>query len=570
MKQADIIRLLRAIVQTKEGRFGQHIVTGDYSIGGEVNDRVLIAGVYNTFNQMPGAHFSLAQFKDLIREAWSKKLVSISTPKAIATTGFITIDEHLIKDSRLVIKVPGKYGKSEWYSLDIEPAQKALLERQPTPVATTGAPTNWKPMPEPGPSKKNAPILPAALPGAIKFPLTANDQFLDAMIRHQVYLLRLSKGTQNKVIDLLRKNDKELRDRIRAAFQDPWKVQTITPAARQRLVILRDYLNSARGKTWDDVNKIWLEDIMSIANRQPELLAGMLKTVSPVQLDFILPAPEMLETLVTHTPFEGRILHEWAASMKATEIKRIEDQIQIGMVQGETVDQIARRVVGSFELGGVDGVTEMSRRNATAITRTAINSIANAVNRAFFIQNKQYFQGERFVATLDSRTTPRCRAMDGKVFPVGEGPIPPLHWNCRSIRVVTLDGEALGMRPARNFTEQSLLREFTDEEGIDSVTFRDGLPRGYKGAFDKFVQKRTRELTGQVAADVDYGTWLARQPKQFQDDILGVTKGALFRTGKLPLDRFLDSQLNELSLDELARLHADVFRAAGLNPADFL
>lgn len=251
-------------------------------------------------------------------------------------------------------------------------------------------------------------------------------------------------------------------------------------------------------------------------------------------------------------------------------MSKIEDQIKIGMVQGEGSEQLARRVVGSFELAGVDGVTEVTRRNAAAITRTAVNAIMNAVNRDFFNTNAALFKGERYVATLDSRTTPICRALDGKVFPVGEGPIPPLHWNCRSIRVPTLDGEALGSRPARNFTQEGLLREFTSQEGLDPVTDRDALPRGYKGTFDKFIQKRMRELTGQVAADVNYEQWLRRQPAQFQEDILGKTKAQLFRTGRLPLDKFVDGQYNELSLHELATLHADVFRAAGLNPEAFL
>jgi hypothetical protein len=36
----------------------------------------------------------------------------------------------------------------------------------------------------------------------------------------------------------------------------------------------------------------------------------------------------------------------------------------------------------------------------------------------------------RFLATLDSKTTVQCAANDGKTFPVGEGPMPPLHANC--------------------------------------------------------------------------------------------------------------------------------------------
>ena len=81
---------------------------------------------------------------------------------------------------------------------------------------------------------------------------------------------------------------------------------------------------------------------------------------------------------------------------------------------------------------------------------------------------------------------------------------------------------------------------------------------------------RTRELIGRVPAKVDYQTWLGRQSATFQDDVLGVTKGRLFRRGNLPLDRFVDANDLEKTLTELARSDADAFIAAGLDPEDFL
>jgi hypothetical protein len=55
----------------------------------------------------------------------------------------------------------------------------------------------------------------------------------------------------------------------------------------------------------------------------------------------------------------------------------------------------------------------------------------------------------------------------------------------------------------------------------------------------------------------------------FQEDVLGVTKAKLFRDGKLPLDRFVDRNGNELTLKDLAKKHADAFVAAGLDPTKY-
>jgi hypothetical protein len=91
-----------------------------------------------------------------------------------------------------------------------------------------------------------------------------------------------------------------------------------------------------------------------------------------------------------------------------------------------------------------------------------------------------------------------------------------------------------------------------------------------KGEFDKFSRKRIRELTGQVPATTSYQTWLKSQSKEFQEDVLGKTKAKLFRDGKLQLDKFVTRNGTELTLSQLAKKHADAFRAAGLNPEDFI
>jgi hypothetical protein len=185
-------------------------------------------------------------------------------------------------------------------------------------------------------------------------------------------------------------------------------------------------------------------------------------------------------------------------------------------------------------------------------------------------ENADLFTEEQFVATLDARTTPVCRANDGQRFPLGKGPRPPLHFGCRSLRVPVLDGELLGQRPSKPVTERLLLREFAKERGIDAPSTRDGLPHGSKGAFDDFSRRRVRELTGTVPAKTTYQAWLKGQSTAFQDDVLGKTKARLFRDGGLTLDKFVNRAGDELTIRDLARRHKEAFKAAGLDPEGFL
>jgi len=72
-------------------------------------------------------------------------------------------------------------------------------------------------------------------------------------------------------------------------------------------------------------------------------------------------------------------------------------------------------------------------------------------------------------------------------------------------------------------------------------------------------------MDGQVAAGVNYGQWLKRQPVAVQNEVLGVQKAKLFRKGDLSIDKFVDSRGNAYTLDELRRRESAAFEKAGLS-----
>lgn len=75
-----------------------------------------------------------------------------------------------------------------------------------------------------------------------------------------------------------------------------------------------------------------------------------------------------------------------------------------------------------------------------------------------------------------------------------------------------------------------------------------------------------RELTGTTPARTTYQSWLTGQSAAFQNDILGPTRGALFRRGGLKLDRFVEFDGTELTLAQLASRNTNAFLRAGLDP----
>jgi hypothetical protein len=402
-------------------------------------------------------------------------------------------------------------------------------------------------------------------------PQTAAELFLDALIRHQIGLVRSAGGYRRRVFELLDAVEGDLRRQITARVRAGAGVRG--RGALRRLERLLEEVAAIRRTPWREVGTFLREQLRELAEREPGFMSAALRTVVPVSVVPVLPDASRLRAIVSTEAFQGAVLQEHLSRLAAADVRRIQDQIRIGLAQGESGPQVARRIVGTVRLRGRNGVTEVTRRHAATIVRTATSAIASKASREFSLANAELFTEDLFVATLDSKTTPICRSLDGERFPIEQAfPDLPLHYGERSRRVPSPDPEALGKRPMKPTTERMLLREFAEAEGIEPVSKRSRLPRGYKGRFDQFSRRRVRELVGRVPAKVDYETFLRRQPASFVDDpeILGPTRGRLFRRGGLSLDAFVERPSGRLiTLDELAQTEAAAFRAAGLDPEDF-
>ncbi len=398
-------------------------------------------------------------------------------------------------------------------------------------------------------------------------PKTANEEFLDAMLRHQTYLLRYAGNVRNMMLGVLARTEEDINDKIRSRLHNNQGLTT--PTELRRLQALMDSIRRVREPAWEEANSLLREHMIALSLAENVSLANMVTVTLPVAIDVLMPSDRLLRSIAIARPFQGQILADWAASMEADDLRRIHNSIQLGMTAGEDMATIARRVVGTGVLDFEDGTMQMTRNQVQAVVRTAVQHIANHSRTAWFLENADVVELERFVATLDSRTTPVCRANDGKQYKLGKGPVPPLHWQCRSLRVALFNGVLLGERPAKPFVERELVAQYSRDNGLGNISSRSDLPYGTKGSYDKWARGRMRDLIGPVPADTTYSTWLRGQSRVFQEDTLGIAKAKLFREGGLQLDRFVDRNGNELTLKQLAVKEREAFIAAGLDPGVF-
>ncbi len=191
--------------------------------------------------------------------------------------------------------------------------------------------------------------------------------------------------------------------------------------------------------------------------------------------------------------------------------------IMQGLVNGETPEQIIRRVTGTGPRFR-NGVIEQTGNEITANVHTAVTHTKDGVYQATFKLNKDVVKLESWTAILDDGTCPICAGLDGTTFPVGEGRFPPEHPYCRCIRIpVVKSAKELGVK------------------GLDPIM--------------------RNSLDGRVPVKTGFSTWLKGQPRHVQEDILGVTKASLFRKGTFSLGEFSSTRGKGriLTLDDLAK-----------------
>lgn len=346
----------------------------------------------------------------------------------------------------------------------------------------------------------------------------------DATLRHAVLFERLKAGEIKKILPFLRAIEKDVRERLTR--------DTLTDLSRARLNALLDDVEKSIATILKRWEKAFVGDLRAIANSEAAFQGRALKAV--VGMDTTLPSSQQLMAAVYAIPLTG-----WGSSSKGGVLVRdalkqyseaqqqaIVGAIRQGYYEGATNNQILQRIRGTRKNRFNDGVIAYSKRQNEALVRTSLAHASSVARSATLEQNG--VERWQWVSTLDSRTTPICQALDGKIFKVGEKTPPPEHWNCRSTAVPVLDEEY----------------DYLDK----------GATRASKD--------------GPVPATETYYSWLKGQPASFQDKAIGPVRGKLLREGGLSADRFARMQISRnyqpLTLAEMQKLEPLAFKRAGI------
>lgn len=365
---------------------------------------------------------------------------------------------------------------------------------------------------------------------AVDKPFTVNEQLAHRSIRHALYVERLKNSESRRILAFLGRDVfPDLTEKIGGRWMNIVGTGRGINFADRRILELRrsirSILDGGMLRAYEMVERR-LQDIAATeaeyqVSALKQTLAAPLKVAMTegalsVPFDFVAPSPAMLKTIVTARPFQGAILGDWFKSLSMVTADRIDRDIKMCLVEGESVDQLVRRVRGSSELAFGDGSLRQVRARVEALVRTAVGHVSNETREASYAENSDVVKGVQIVATLDTSTCEQCAGLDGEILEPGSGRRPPFHFGCRC-------------------TTAPVLKSWKEL----------GIPL-------KDIDAGTRaSMDGQVPASMTYGEWLKTQTQDVQDDALGPARAELFRNGKAGLDEFTDDRGRLLTLAQL-------------------
>jgi SPP1 gp7 family putative phage head morphogenesis protein len=394
----------------------------------------------------------------------------------------------------------------------------------------------------------------------------------EALYRNAIDLNRFSNSVARRIINAYNDIIIDAVNQLRTIDELAAPVK----AARLRAILaqLKDSLGTWAG----DATEITATELQGIAQLQSEFVADQLRralpagardavrtveispqfaqsvvTTDPTQLNVVALSDDLFAAVqgapatfnltaaqgATITLPNGEVVTKAFRGIAVDQAERFSQVVRQGLLTGEPTPAIAKRLIGSLQFGeeaktvkqliAAGGqATAVADNQVIALVRTSINQVANTASQQVYEANPDITSKYRYVATLDTRTSAICRALDGQQFEYGKGPTPPQHFNCRSTTVPVIDYKALGFTPP---------------------------PAGTRASAD-----------GQVPVNTTYGKWLYdKMPGESKADVLARQQQAL--GSKAPYFRRLadkygaDAAIAKLVRDDGSELTLDQLRA---------
>lgn len=341
------------------------------------------------------------------------------------------------------------------------------------------------------------------------------EQFAESIRKRGINLLRFDAHLRQQVLKLLVDLESALVGRL--------VTSDLSPFQTKRLSALLDWAAESIATHFDRIDARVQPELRGLSAAEGVAVAKYLKEAISDVVAVNAPSATLLKKLADETLVRGAPATEWWSRQAETTRERFTDMLRTGMARGDTNQQFVQALRGTKAMGFKDGIMELTRRDADAIVRTSVQAVANNARAALFEDNDDVLNGYVYHAVLDGRTTVQCAVLDGKKWDFKGRPVghdkrfvrPPIHWRCRSTLLPWIKSwKELGLK------------------------------------IDELSESTRSSMDGQVKVE-NFESWLDTKPKEFQDELLGKGKAALWRAGKIGFSDLIDQTGRPLTLEEL-------------------
>lgn len=302
------------------------------------------------------------------------------------------------------------------------------------------------------------------------------EKFANDLIRHELAAQKLNAGEAAKITRMLNATIEDMKAELAVRYAKAQaKGVDRGPATTKRIEDMIAGLESLNTNVYSKIRKTLEDGLVDRARHETQFVRDANKKAGGVNLSTTLPNTNYFRMLVNHTPIAidsdtSTLLKPWLRDMERNNLDRLNRVVQSALIAGKTPAELG----DLLEKGGF----AKSRASAQALAITANSAVANRARLDTFRQMRGITHVE-WSSIPDSRTSPTCQSLSGKIFAIDEPhPVPPAHIRCRST-----------LLPRKNDTAPPLHKP--------------------------------------------YGEWLKAQDSRVQDEVLGKARGEAFRKGDI-------------------------------------
>lgn len=372
----------------------------------------------------------------------------------------------------------------------------------------------------------------------------------DEITAQQIDLLRFDASLRRKVIGHLFLLEEDLESKIRRYDIEGVKRDAFKRLRAEKLIEdTRSTINSAYRQTGTTIKG----ELRDIASFQLPDTVERLNSVFRANIVTATLTPTETRLLADDTLIRGAPLKDWWQNQSRRTQEAFASEMRLGIQQGETNDQLVRRVRGTstgrmttVEVAGrrrrvrqfTGGIMRTSTRNAETMVRTATQSVSNRVLEETYRQNQDVIKGETWVSTLDAFTCTICIALDGAAWDLDGNPLPESPYQGPKVVIPAHPACRCALGPLTYSWDEMIERAGGRKRGVLNT-----VPDSVRSSID-----------GTVPGATTFDAFLRRKGEAFARKSLGAGRYELWQKGRITTSQLIDQSARPLTIAQLRKL----------------